>query len=264
MDARLTPLSPNLSQEPLFGTGSSYPRIVRPGDQMASVLSYGTRKALIGSSVKGFAEERKVSLLVLCALALTIGVLTGFGAVAFRVLIATVHNLFYRGTLSVAYDANISEGPSPFGDFILLAPVIGGLLVVFLVRRFAPEAKGHGVPEVMDSIFYKRGRIRGAVALVKALASAVSIGSGAAVGRRGLSFRLAQPQAQPLPNSSGFRPGRGSRCCPRAPALALPQPSILRWAACCLLWKFFCRKFQIGHSFQSSLPRAPRRRSGAS
>ncbi|MET4216612.1 MULTISPECIES: chloride channel protein [unclassified Bradyrhizobium] len=152
---------------------------------MASVLSYGTRKALIGSSVERFAEERKVSLLVLCALALMIGVLTGLGAVVFRVLIALVHNLFYRGTLSVAYDANISEGPSPFGDFILLAPVIGGLIVVFLVRRFAPEAKGHGVPEVMDSIFYKRGKIRGAVALVKALASAVSIGSGAAVGREG-------------------------------------------------------------------------------
>ncbi|MCK1362875.1 chloride channel protein [Bradyrhizobium sp. 76] len=140
---------------------------------------------MIGSSVERFAEERKVSLLVLCALALMIGVLTGLGAVVFRVLIALVHNLFYRGTLSVAYDANISEGPSPFGDFILLAPVIGGLIVVFLVRRFAPEAKGHGVPEVMDSIFYKRGKIRGAVALVKALASAVSIGSGAAVGREG-------------------------------------------------------------------------------
>ncbi|MGY4408783.1 H+/Cl- antiporter ClcA [Bradyrhizobium sp. LB7.1] len=153
---------------------------------MPSVLSYGTRKALIGSSVKGFAEERKVSLLVLCALALMIGVLTGSGAVAFRVLIALVHNLFFRGTLSVAYDANISEGPSPLGDFILLAPVIGGLVVVFLVRRFAPEAKkGHGVPEVMDSIFYKRGKIRGTVALIKALASAVSIGSGAAVGREG-------------------------------------------------------------------------------
>jgi CIC family chloride channel protein len=67
----------------------------------------------------------------------------------------------------------------------LLSPIIGGLIVVFLVRRFAPEAKGHGVPEVMDAIFYKRGNIRGTVAVIKALASAISIGSGAAVGREG-------------------------------------------------------------------------------
>jgi CIC family chloride channel protein len=68
---------------------------------MASVLSYGTRKALIGSSVKRFAEERKVSLLVLCALALVIGVMTGLGAVGFRALIGLVHNLSYNGRLSV-------------------------------------------------------------------------------------------------------------------------------------------------------------------
>ena len=79
----------------------------------------------------------------------------------------------------------MSEGPSRFGNWVLLSPVIGGLIVVFLVQRFAPEAKGHGVPEVMDAVFYKRGNIRGQVALIKSLASALSIGSGAAVGREG-------------------------------------------------------------------------------
>ncbi|MGY4291958.1 CIC family chloride channel protein [Bradyrhizobium sp. i1.4.4] len=174
------PLGRNCLSEPEFISVS-----VRNSGQMPSVLTYGTRKALIGSSIKPFAEERKVSLLVLCALALVIGVMTGLGAVGFRALIGLVHNLSFNGRLSVAYDANVSEGPSPFGDIVLLAPVIGGLIVVFLVRRFAPEAKGHGVPEVMDAIFYKRGKIRGSVALIKALASAISIGSGAAVGREG-------------------------------------------------------------------------------
>jgi CIC family chloride channel protein len=96
-----------------------------------------------------------------------------------------VHNAFYNGRLSYLYDANVGEGPSRFGDLVLLSPIIGGLIVVFIVKRFAPEAKGHGVPEVMDAIFYKHGNIRGKVALVKALASALSIGSGAAVGREG-------------------------------------------------------------------------------
>lgn len=144
-----------------------------------------TAKLIASSSRKPLSEERRVSLLVLCGLALVIGVMTGLGAVVFRALIGLVHNLFYNGRLSLVYDANVSEGASRFGDLILFAPIIGGLIVVFLVRRFAPEAKGHGVPEVMDSIFYKRGNIRGTVAVVKALASAISIGSGAAVGREG-------------------------------------------------------------------------------
>jgi CIC family chloride channel protein len=130
-------------------------------------------------------DERKVSLLTLCGLALVIGIMTGLGAVAFRALIGFVHNAFYNGRLSFIYDANIAEAPSRFGDWVFFSPVIGGLFVVYIVKRFAPEAKGHGVPEVMDAVFYKHGNIRGKVAIVKALASALSIGSGAAVGREG-------------------------------------------------------------------------------
>src|ERR1700677_3180195 len=130
-------------------------------------------------------EERRGSLLVLCALALVVGVMTGLGAVALRGLIGLFHNLLYNGTFSIWYNANVTEGPSRFGDFVILSPVVGGLIVVFLVQRFAPEAKGHGVPEVMDAVFYKRGNIRGQVAVIKSLASALSIGSGAAVGREG-------------------------------------------------------------------------------
>ena len=55
----------------------------------------------------------------------------------------------------------------------MLVPVIGGMGVVFLVTKFAPEARGHGVPEVMDAIFYKDGKIRPMVAVVKSLASAL-------------------------------------------------------------------------------------------
>src|SRR5208282_3886443 len=93
--------------------------------------------------------------------------------------------LFFLGRLTVFYDANVHTPPSPWGAFVILVPVIGGMGVVFLVEKFAPEARGHGVPEVMDAIYYKEGRIRPVVAAVKSLASALSIGSGAAVGREG-------------------------------------------------------------------------------
>lgn len=118
-------------------------------------------------------------------LAVLVGAVAGIGALVFRMLIAIVHNGLFYGIFSTAYDANRHSMVSPWGAGIILAPVAGAVVVAFLVKHFAPEAKGHGVPEVMDAIYYKRGIIRPAVAAVKALASSISIGSGGAVGREG-------------------------------------------------------------------------------
>src|ERR1700742_1663574 len=72
------------------------------------------------------------------------------------------------------------------GPFVVLVvPVIGGLLYGPLVYRFAPEARGHGVPEVMLAVHQNEGRVRGRVPIVKSLASAITIGSGGSVGRGG-------------------------------------------------------------------------------
>ncbi len=124
-------------------------------------------------------------MLRLSLIAIVVGVVTGFGSILFRGLIGFLHNLFFLGHFSVLYDANVYTPASPWGVLVILVPVIGGMGVVFLVENFAPEARGHGVPEVMDAVFYKEGRIRPVVAAVKSLASALSIGSGAAVGREG-------------------------------------------------------------------------------
>ena len=129
-------------------------------------------------------EKPALSLLYLTILALLLGIVTGLGAVLFRDLISLLHNLFFAGTLSLSYDANVFTAPSRWGVFIILAPVIGAVIVTFLVSNFAPEAKGHGVPEVMDAIYYREGVIRPVVALVKSLASAFAIGSGSSVGPR--------------------------------------------------------------------------------
>src|SRR5579871_4301962 len=106
----------------------------------ASIASEGG-PALLGPSAKPVSDERRVSLLTLCGFALVIGVMTGLGAVAFRALIALVHNLFYNGRLSFIFDANLSELPSRFGDLLFFSPIIGGLIVVYIVKTFAPEAK---------------------------------------------------------------------------------------------------------------------------
>jgi CIC family chloride channel protein len=131
------------------------------------------------------APERSVNLFAFSLIAIFVGVITGFGAVFFRALIAVVHNLFFFGHFSAIYDANVHTAASPWGALVILVPVIGGMGVIFLVKTFAPEARGHGVPEVMDAIFYSEGRIRPVVAVVKSLASALAIGTGSAVGREG-------------------------------------------------------------------------------
>ncbi|QQK04620.1 CBS domain-containing protein [Burkholderia sp. Bp9017] len=121
----------------------------------------------------------------LSCLGIVVGVVTGVGAVAFRGLIGFVHNAFFLGRFSASYNASEFTPTSVWGAFVILVPVIGGLVVTWLVCTFAPEAKGHGVPEVMDAIYFKRGVIRPVVAIVKSLASAFAIGTGAAVGREG-------------------------------------------------------------------------------
>jgi hypothetical protein len=122
---------------------------------------------------------------VILPAALLVGLVAGVGAVVFRGLIGFFHNLLFLGQLGWNYDANVHTPPSPWGTWVVLVPVIGAVGVAFLVKTFAPEAKGHGVPEVMDAVQYRQGLIRPVVAAVKSLASALSIGSGGSVGREG-------------------------------------------------------------------------------
>src|SRR5208283_975887 len=131
------------------------------------------------------AETRSLKAPALWALSIPVGIVAGLGAVVFRALIGFFHNLLFLGKLSTSYDANRHTPPGPWGPFIILVPVLGAVGVAFLVKNFAPEAKGHGVPEVMDAVYNRRGVIRPAVSVVKALASALSIGSGASIGREG-------------------------------------------------------------------------------
>lgn len=114
-----------------------------------------------------------------------IGILAGFGAIIFRYMIALVHNFLFFGNFSFVYDSNVYTGPSSWGWLIIFIPVIGAVFVSFLITRFAPEARGSGIPEVMEAIYLKGGILRPIVIVVKSLAAAISIGSGGSAGREG-------------------------------------------------------------------------------
>jgi chloride channel protein, CIC family len=135
-------------------------------------------------------------------------VVTGFGAIVFRNLIGLIHNALFLGQFAMRYDANRFTPPSPWGALVIFVPVVGALAVTFLVSKFAPEARGHGVPEVMDAIYYNRGVIRPIVALIKSLASAISIGSGAAVGREGPIIQIGSALGSTLGQIVRMRAGQ--------------------------------------------------------
>jgi CIC family chloride channel protein len=116
----------------------------------------------------------------LSLIAILIGFLGGYGALIFRYAIKFAQYAFYGNTHDVL---------SFFPDLPLYikigVPALGGLIAGPIIYFGAQEAKGHGVPEVMEAVALKGGRIRARVALVKIIASGITIGSGGSVGREG-------------------------------------------------------------------------------
>jgi CIC family chloride channel protein len=115
-------------------------------------------------------------------LAAIVGVISAFIAIAFRYLLFFFQNLFFYQEFS---GAEMSPVNHELGYWVIIVPAIGGILVGLITKYIAGEAKGHGVPEVMESIALHGGKMRPRIVLFKALASALSIGSGGAVGREG-------------------------------------------------------------------------------
>ncbi len=109
-----------------------------------------------------------------------IGIFGGYGSVGFIWLLNTIEGVLWGSDLNPLQV--IAEVP---WYYILLFPALGLIGTASIVRYFAPEAKGHGVPEVMEAAVIRGGVIRPRVVLVKSLASALNIGTGGSVGREG-------------------------------------------------------------------------------
>ncbi len=134
----------------------------RPGNQIRATLA-----GLIGR----FAIPEEI---VIVTTALLVGIGTGLGAVLFIWLLQEI------GAVAAFVVANIGLIAGTLGTM-----AVAGVLVGFMIDRWASEAKGHGVPEVMEAIAIRGGRIRPRVAAVKVLASSLTIGAGGSAGREG-------------------------------------------------------------------------------
>jgi CIC family chloride channel protein len=159
----------------------------------------GPNHATSHSAVTVASTWLRGSRLGLVVMALVVGAGSGVGAAGFRWLIfaitwlATGHEQFgQQGRIASSHFPWLGIG------FLLLIPVFGGFLYGPLIQRFAREARGHGVPEVMLAVAENGGRIRPQVSVVKALASALCIGTGGSVGREGPIVQIGSAFASSL------------------------------------------------------------------
>ena len=132
-------------------------------------------------------------------LALLVGAGSGLGAVVFRYLI-NFFTWLATGHIQFGQQGRVPSAHLPWLGlaFFVVIPVIGGLLYGPLIYNWAREARGHGVPEVMVAVADNGGRIRPQVSVVKALASALCIGTGGSVGREGPIVQIGSALASSL------------------------------------------------------------------
>ena len=154
--------------------------LVGPGNEVTPP------KARVVTVVHRVATWLRATRLGLAVLALAVGAGAGLGAVGFRWLIFGFTWLA-TGREQFGQQGRVESLHLPFLGvwFLLLIPVLGGALYGPLIYRFAREARGHGVPEVMIAVAENGGRIRPQVSVVKAFASALCIATGGSVGREG-------------------------------------------------------------------------------
>ena len=131
------------------------------------------------------AQIRSSSNTFMISVAALIGVGGGFGAVGFRYLIRLVQWAAFG-----SWEYSLKAASSTPWYILIFLPAVGLLVIYPLVNRLAREAKGHGVPEVMEAVAMRGGVIRPRLVVVKTLASAICIGTGGRWAGKDLSLQI--------------------------------------------------------------------------
>ncbi|HWF88096.1 MAG TPA: chloride channel protein [Pyrinomonadaceae bacterium] len=127
-----------------------------------------------------FTRDKRILLLAL--MAVVIGVFSAFVAKALVWLIAVITNITFYQRFSADF---ISPTNNHLGPFVILAPVVGGLIIGLMARYGSEKIRGHGIPEALEAILFGRSRMSVKVAVLKPLSSSISIGSGGPFGAEG-------------------------------------------------------------------------------
>lgn len=118
----------------------------------------------------------KISMFAVAA-----GIGGGAGAIIFRKMISAFYWVFFERIFPLTSAFNLNG----FNFGLILVPIMGGLIIGPIIFTLAREAKGHGVPEIMESVHFLNGIVRKRVAIIKIIVSSITLGSGGSAGREG-------------------------------------------------------------------------------
>ena len=156
--------------------------------------------AAVRNSIGAVLRSRREGITM--ALACAVGLLVGGAAIAFHELLHAVQRLALGG------DSPLAQLPDLGWYWRIALPTLGGLLVAPIVYKWAVEARGHGVPEVMEAVARRGGVIRARVAFAKAFASAITIGTGGSTGREGPVIQIGSAVGSTVGQALGLTPDR--------------------------------------------------------
>jgi H+/Cl- antiporter ClcA len=133
-----------------------------------------------GAHQRDFSFDKRI--LLLCLIAAVIGVVS---TVAAYILLNSIHfftNLFFFQTLSFE---DRSPAGHALGLWVIAVPVVGGLIAGLIARFGSDKVRGHGIPEAIEAILFKKSQMSPKVAVLKPLTSGIVIGSGGPFGAEG-------------------------------------------------------------------------------
>lgn len=140
--------------------------------------AFGFKEAF-GEDGQGKAQFR---LLLVSCLAGCIGLIAGGIAWVLYKLIGLFTNLFFYHRWDTTF---ASAQQNHLGLWVIVTPVIGGIIVGFMAKYGSPKIKGHGIPEAMEAVMFNRSRIQPRVAILKPISAAIAIGTGGPFGAEG-------------------------------------------------------------------------------
>jgi CIC family chloride channel protein len=127
-------------------------------------------------------QPAEFRILLVSILAAAIGLVAGLVAYALYKLIGLFTNLFFFHQWSTTFR---SVGSHHLGTWVILVPVVGGLIVGVMAKYGSSKIKGHGIPEAMEAVLTNRSRIEPKVAILKPISAAIAIGTGGPFGAEG-------------------------------------------------------------------------------
>lgn len=134
------------------------------------------------SSLDSLATPAQFRMGLISALAAGVGLLAGIVAYLLYRLIGLFTNIFFFHRFSLEFT---SARLNHLGWWVIVTPVLGGIVIGFMAKFGSPKIKGHGIPEAMEAVLFNRSRIQPRVAILKPISAAIAIGTGGPFGAEG-------------------------------------------------------------------------------